>query len=503
MRLRNVFRPFLARCLPFHGHGTAQVRRMTNCVHPSTHLSGEELFKYTSGRWIFNEDLRLKERHLEFDIAALQSAVAAATTRSTSDIVSFNQLAEGGFNRLFQVTFNDGKHVIARLPYPSTVPQQHTVASEVATLDYLRLNGVNTPKVYAWCSKRANLVGAEYIIMEKLDGIPLGEVWYTMTPKQQHGIMKQIVEWETRLMSMKFPASGSIYYQKDLASGQGVPLLENSDRGFCIGPMAHYSWWHDERAILNADRGPWASSNDIFRAVGERELKWTKAYAKPRLPYERLYREIYNFSPVSPDSHIQALSDYLTLAQCLGFKAESPLNRPVIRHPDFQPNNILVSETNEIVGLIDWQHCTILPLGIAAGIPKHFQNYGDPDSEKLRRPQTTLPPDYDSLSLSEQASVRETMRRRVIHFLYAALTKRLNPEHYDAIFNQSSILHQRLFKSAGSPWEGDSITLQADIISAVQNWPTLITEDSVSWEKGHAMFLPSNIQIPLFVILFS
>lgn len=75
------------------------------------------------------------------------------------------------------------------------------------------------------------------------------------------------------------------------------------------------------------------------------------------------------------------------------------------------------------------------------------------------------------LPQAEQASVRENFRKRLVHFLYAALTKRLNKEHYDAIFDPSVILHQRLFKSAGSPWEGDSITLQADIIRAVQAWP--------------------------------
>ncbi|KAM5436338.1 hypothetical protein MferCBS31731_006031 [Microsporum ferrugineum] len=470
MQFRRVLRPPLTQCSHFRQFGSIRAQK-----------SGE-LFKYTTGRWIYNERLRLTERYLEFDILALQKVVAAASSRCTSDIVSFVKLSEGGFNRLFQVTFSDGKHAIARIPYPSTGPQHYGVASEVATLDYLRLHGITTPKVYAWCSTQANPVGVEYIIMEKLGGIPLSDVWYTMTPKDQYKIMKQVVEWETRLMSLKFPASGSIYYQRDILSGEGIPLPDHSERQFCIGPIAHYSWWHNERARLKIDRGPWSSSDDVFCAVGERELKWTKTYAKPRLPYERLYREIHDFRQVSPEGHIKDLSDYLTLARYLGFKAGSSLNRPVIRHPDFQPNNILVSETNEIVGLVDWQHSAVLPLGLAAGMPKHFQNYGDPDSEKLLEPQINLPPNYDSLDLSEQISVRETIRRQVVHFLYAALTKRLNEEHYDAIFNQSVILHQRLFKSAGTPWEGDSTTLRADMIRAIQSWPILITE--VSLDKG-------------------
>ncbi|KAL5041130.1 hypothetical protein BDW71DRAFT_213297 [Aspergillus fruticulosus] len=445
MQLRNILRSFLSRFFPIRPYRIQQFRNITGMN-----------YKYTSGRWIYNEHLRLTERYLEFDVPALKKAIAAAYGHSTSDIISFFKLSEGGFNRLFQATFNDGKQIIARIPYPSTGPEHYAVASEVATLNYLRLHGITTPKVYGWCSTRGNPVGAEYIIMEKLDGTPLGDVWFTMTPKDQHRIMKQIVEWEIRLMSLEFPASGSIYYRKDVLSGEVIPRPDNNHE-FCIGPVAHYSWWHEERAVLKIDRGPWLSSHDVFHAVGERELKWAQTYAKTHLLYERLYREIHNFV--------------------------NSLNRPVIRHPDFQPNNIFVSKTNEIVGLVDWQHSAILPLGIAAGIPKHFQNYGDPDSEKLLEPQINLPPNYDSLDLPEQIQVRETIRKRLVHFLYAAFTKRLNEEHYDAIFNQSVILHQRLFKSAGTPWKGDSTTLRADMIRAIQSWSNLPTEDSLERDK--------------------
>jgi hypothetical protein len=92
--------------------------------------------------------------------------------------------------------------------------------------------------------------------MEKLDGTPLGEIWYTMSLKDQLGIMKQIVEWEARFMSLKFPASGSLYYRKDVLSGESIPLSDHGDRDFCIGPIAHYSWWHEKRAALETDRGP-------------------------------------------------------------------------------------------------------------------------------------------------------------------------------------------------------------------------------------------------------
>lgn len=183
---------------------------------------------------------------------------------------------------------------------------------------------------------------------------------------------------------------------------------------------------------------------------------------------------------MDPEVHVEALRKYLKMASCLGFPRDSILNRPVLRHPDLQPNNILVSEAKDIVGVIDWQHSTVVPLCLAAGIPKHFQNYGDPQSESLAQPPHHPPSDIDALKLEEQAAARERHRRQVVHFLYAAFTSRLNEEHYDAIFNDCVIMHQKLYTGVGTPWEGDSVSLQAEMIRTVQCWEIIASEGSIA-----------------------
>ncbi|GES61237.1 kinase-like protein [Aspergillus terreus] len=355
----------------------------------------------------YNEDLRLRERYLEFNVPALQHTIASAL--GASSVTSFAKVAEGGFNRLFEATCSDGRRVLARLPYPSTVPKHYTTASEVATLEYLRLNGFPVPKVHAWSSTTDNAVGAEYIIMEKLDGTPFGEVWYILDFKQRYKVTEQIVQLERRLFDLQIPANGSIYFPGSLNEherAQAVPL-PNQDGTFCIGP--------------------------------------------PRLHYERSYRKLHGFKKMHPQAHIHALEKYLQLANCLGYPQGSNLNRPVLRHPDLQPNNILLSDSLDVTAIVDWQHATIMPLCLAASMPKYFQNYGDPESDRMAKPARDLPAGFEGLGPAEQASVRTQHLKRHNRFLYAALTLRHSPEHYDAIFNDGVIRHQRLYVQRGDP----------------------------------------------------
>lgn len=57
-------------------------------------------------------------------------------------------------------------------------------------------------------------------------------------------------------MSLKFPGYASIYYSKDLTLYKKISPLAQRDAEFCIGPISHYSWWHDGRHALDIDRGP-------------------------------------------------------------------------------------------------------------------------------------------------------------------------------------------------------------------------------------------------------
>lgn len=184
-----------------------------------------------------------------------------SVNRTIGSLISITKLAEGGFNRVLQATFDDGYAVIARLPYRRTVPKCYAGSSEAATLDLLHSHGVPVPKVLAYSPDCTNPVGAEYTLLEKIDGTPLGNQWFSMDNKTRVKIMRQIINLEKRFMSIEFPASGSLYYRRDLEKSQcAVSLPGQSEiaaaNHIVIGPTAQHEWWHQERALLDVDRGP-------------------------------------------------------------------------------------------------------------------------------------------------------------------------------------------------------------------------------------------------------
>jgi hypothetical protein len=211
-------------------------------------------------------------------------------------------------------------------------------------------------------------------------------------------------------------------------------------------------------------------------AGAKKEIAYLTKFGRPLHPFQRLHREIYDYQKQSPSEHIKSLEKYLRIVRYLIPTGNDTLTRPTLRHPDLQPNNVFVSDDLNITGLIDWQHCAILPLFLQCGIPNCLQNYGDSVSESLATP--ALPPNFDELNESEQFEQVVLLRRRQLHYFYVATTAKLNPTHYDALTYEFSTLRRKISHHASFPWEGDSMTLKADLIQLTKNWPSIAASRS-------------------------
>lgn len=211
------------------------------------------LYNYTSGRWLWNEEKQLKDRHVKFNLQALCNIASQAVgSRSCTDVT---KMPEDNFNKALLLSMDDGKEVVARMPNPSAGLPGLVTSSEVATMDFVRtiLSSLRmkltcfsrlknqlhmpTPDVFDWCSKAASYpVGAEFIIMEKVPGIQLSQVWDQMEGLKKVKLVEQLAQFDKRLSTNSFHQYGGLYYNAD---------RNDLNNRFVVGPSTNRKYFDD------------------------------------------------------------------------------------------------------------------------------------------------------------------------------------------------------------------------------------------------------------------
>jgi len=137
------------------------------------------------------------------------------------------------------------------------------------------------PRILSYSVDANNQVGAEYIIEEKANGVPLGSLWFQWPRESQLSLVEEVVDLETKLASISFDKHGCIYYKADLEAN-GLPTQDinaiSSTSGktlncpimakLAFGPITQATQWEGERAQMTLDRGP-CKFNPLFMAMSE------------------------------------------------------------------------------------------------------------------------------------------------------------------------------------------------------------------------------------------
>jgi hypothetical protein len=200
-----------------------------------------------------------------------------------SETSSFNySTVLGSYNKAFCLTLDDSSRVIARLPFPLAGPSYLVTASEVATLQFAReVLKLPVPRVITWSgAKRGHInpVGSDYIIMEEVPGVRLGQRWTEFESADDvTPIMTGMLDVETKFESLRFSRIGSLYFKEDVSADlQAVPLLSGAidtatrqlSEKYRVGPLINHQWWRGNRVHVALDRGPCMSSfNIILKAI--------------------------------------------------------------------------------------------------------------------------------------------------------------------------------------------------------------------------------------------
>ncbi|MCJ1470445.1 hypothetical protein MMC07_009090 [Pseudocyphellaria aurata] len=428
----------------------------------TTDHSFERFFWDTSRRWIFDETERIPEHYMRFNVDELMRIAARVVKRPRC--VNIEKLAEGYKNKVFILTMNDGFQAIARLPKVVAGTPQRMTASEVATMDYLRnCLGIPVPHVYGWdCGHEGNPVGAEYIIMEKVEGDILRTRWKSLTTKELGEVIQEIVNIESQVFSAKLPKYGSLYYTMSVEEEFHDPVIGGK---FCVGPLATHAFWQDKRSDIRLDRGPWILPEDYLRALGAREARCTHKFGKPRLwqYYTCVARDV-----TRPQEHISLLSQYNQLAPYLIPKEGKNLSFPTLRHCDLRLANIILHPgSTKIAGILDWQNASILPFFLQSGYPDLFQSSEEPP---LMMEFPKLPDEYAQMTLDQQKHAWDKMWSRTAILFYTAATLVAFQLHTVALQLPYMKLRKSLISQAGRCWDGNLLGFQDSMMRVRAVW---------------------------------
>ncbi|PWY91704.1 phosphotransferase enzyme family protein [Aspergillus sclerotioniger CBS 115572] len=423
-------------------------------VHLERIESNDHFFCYTS-------PLQLKKRYVRFNVPALQQIAGRI---ASSRCVEMTKIPEGLYNKVFSLRMENDREILARIPNPNAGHPQHVVASEVATLNFLRnVLDIPVPRVLSWSSpSQPNTVGAEYILMERVEGHQLSEVWDAMSEAQRFGLVKSLVQIEQKLVDMKFALHGSLYYKGTCCHGRNVvdptePAKEViSD--FVIGPTTQRSFWEDEKGELDIDRGSWETAQEYLSSVANREI-------------------------AGRDEHVHLLEQFLRVLPHILPPQETL--RPVLLHHDLHSDNIFVdsSDPTKISSIIDWQAVYTAPLFMQAKFPSIF-DCDDPYPWGAVQPK--LPKDFDSLSQSAKGLAEDTLARLRLKKFYKLASRKFNQPlvmAMDAMRNDDDPI-TFVFHIVGQSSQDGPIPLKELLIQIYETW------DQIMEHRGSAIPCP-------------
>ncbi|KAI2956348.1 hypothetical protein CBS147323_9268 [Aspergillus niger] len=431
-------------------------------------ITRDELFTYTNGRFLVDEDRQFARRYRKFNLDALCD-IAAAAGESTSRIIAIEKL-EGGFSKALLMKKEDGCELIAKVPCRIAGPAFLTTASEVGTLEYIRkYTSIPVPRVFSWSPHDSNSVGAEYIVMEKAIGIPLFERWGKMAEIEKLQLIKNLTQLEAQLSAISFPAYGGLYLRADADRLKHQDLGGNLDEQcpFCIGPSPDRSFDVDAAADLpteneSINNGPWDSLSDLGISIAKRELsRIASQFADNQSMAHR----------GSPQEQIHLLEITIRLMGMLdSHPVLTQLAQPTLWHTDLHMGNIFVAPDNnsQITALIDVQSLSVLPLFLQARWPVFLQ----PPREYTRGlVQPVLPADFDSLDEEDKVAALRDWTQAKMAKAYEVSTFIENRLAHNAM-NVPRVFRE-LFIRTGETSDVGVVPLRECLIEIFQNWSNL------------------------------
>ncbi|KNG86154.1 hypothetical protein ANOM_006593 [Aspergillus nomiae NRRL 13137] len=265
----------------------------------------------------------------------------------TSTCTSCSVLPErffGSNNILIPLEFNTGEKWILKIPvhgYPGGFNDMHArvLIAEASTMQFLRRKTtMPIPTVFSFSATLDNDLGCPYILMQYIDGKSTRHVWFNeeldaaTLERHRTQVLLDLSKIMLQLNQFTFSEAGS-------------PTFDNSNNPIGVGPLRVI----DMPAMLEELR-----KNDVWDTIIQSEIEpssdpkaWMLCMFERHEPPDDKF---------SQGAH-RLLKHFIEWLPWSEFTKE-PF---VLTHPDFNFQNILVSDEGKVCALIDWEGVSTVP----------------------------------------------------------------------------------------------------------------------------------------------
>lgn len=267
--------------------------------------------------------------------------------------------SEGAFNKLYTIAASDGDDSIGSSQYifraTSPVEPFYKTASEVATLSYIREHtSVPVPRVIAYNSIAENELGCEWILMERVPGVALTDVWSNIDLDTKVRETKSIAGFVRQLRDIQrpFAAIGNLYFRKDIdASNAAVRVVPTQDEKYVLGPIVTpYMFAGGRKLRLLRDLGPYSDDAEYIAALISTEREDMELLQSADA---HLHGDFDEDMAESAEDTTEVLNELQTISAALF--PSNPSNF-TLDHHDLSLANILIDPAaHKITAVVDWE----------------------------------------------------------------------------------------------------------------------------------------------------
>ncbi|KAI1159131.1 phosphotransferase enzyme family-domain-containing protein [Nemania serpens] len=366
--------------------------------------------------------------------------------RSQEITVSF--LSQGAFNKIYDVV-TDSQALILRVSLP--VDPRNKTLSEVATINWTQQHtSLPVPKVIAHESDRANPVGFEWILMEKLAGEPLANVWDNLGFPAKEQLVKQIARYYADVFSNQLRGIGNIY-------PDSLSPLQYDDPPAVKRIVSMQFFWGDH-VLQDVPRGPFQTSAEWMRSylsLLEHDCDTTLAKYEGTESTESDEDEIEDAMEIR---HIIAKLK-LFVDGCFPVCGQEP-EPSVLIHDDMNQHNILVDKRGNLTGVVDWECVSASPLWKACAYPLFLEGRPREEAPDLTAYQEGAKEEPNGLYMRHLREYEQTKLRKC----FREEMRRLEPRWVEVF---DSTVQQRDFYLAAQ--NCDNEFCRKDIIRWIAN----------------------------------